>query len=782
MQHSGISEQMSDTSNKNVIDEEVTDVPQAVCEALVKVLKEGVDVQRCAAAKALGSLKHNDSVQPLIEALLDEDPDVRADVAEALSRIKDPSASEQLLANFIDDPDTDVKRYALRALVDMRYAPTQEWLEKLLREEEDEIQWDLVDFFDREWDDREDFRLLAVEGLGIFKGTDAIKDITAVLDDEFAQDMTEVAFRTLINIGGQGIATVGKYLVEGDDRQRRRAAAALAASAAPDAEALTTVALQDKSLEVRLFAARALAARSSDDPRLRLILADTNAQARAEAIHLCGANNPEWIARLIDDKHSAVQIAALEVLAKNPDICSGMAVIEAVRERIVGKKDAPSPDGVVTAALKAYAAIGAKDALEHLTAIAEDTSRVEEVRLAAVEGLAIVGGEAATIALTQLAADSLRHVRLNSLAALVGIAERKDSADENATKALFAALHGELVSPEEPEPAETETEEASDDPVAEETVDASAEDVAPDAALEDADGERVVEDDAPAEIGLVEELDDVEPDVGPMSTLDAVIAANEQVEVFKGGEEVELNADDLEMLENVKIGGGRNRGRIHVPHPYDDVRRFAARVMGDLRRDDAAVELASCLRDPDQDLAVTAADSIARIAHRGTPLPYETVQALIFAFRTGERDLRMQALRGLANDTGGKGPGLLADGLKDEDAFVRIEALRGLGNRRCAGQEVTDMLSVDHGEVRLCAARAIANTQAPDVLDTLANYAFAFEAVHRRQAAGMMKDIDADGASVRMINIIGDEKSSRLWQAAAEVLHTLHNEDVEVNV
>jgi HEAT repeat protein len=45
---------------------------------LSEILLEGVDVHRCAAARALGQIGDPQSADALQKALLDEDPDVRA--------------------------------------------------------------------------------------------------------------------------------------------------------------------------------------------------------------------------------------------------------------------------------------------------------------------------------------------------------------------------------------------------------------------------------------------------------------------------------------------------------------------------------------------------------------------------------------------------------------------------------------------------------------------------------------------------------------------------------
>ena len=58
---------------------------------LSELLSDGADVHRCAAARALGKIGHPAAVDPLLNALLDEDPDVRAIVITGAIRSKFPS-------------------------------------------------------------------------------------------------------------------------------------------------------------------------------------------------------------------------------------------------------------------------------------------------------------------------------------------------------------------------------------------------------------------------------------------------------------------------------------------------------------------------------------------------------------------------------------------------------------------------------------------------------------------------------------------------------------------
>ncbi len=63
---------------------------------------------RLSAADALGNIKSMIAVQPLINALKDEDSDVRWSAAEALGNIKSETAVQPLI-NALKDKDEDVR-------------------------------------------------------------------------------------------------------------------------------------------------------------------------------------------------------------------------------------------------------------------------------------------------------------------------------------------------------------------------------------------------------------------------------------------------------------------------------------------------------------------------------------------------------------------------------------------------------------------------------------------------------------------------------------------------
>ena len=89
-----------------------------VVDVLAALLRDGVDVHRCGAARALGEIKSDQATEVLLEALLDEDEDVRTDAAEALAVIGDQRASKQLLEK-VKVPDLEESAvYKLRKHVE----------------------------------------------------------------------------------------------------------------------------------------------------------------------------------------------------------------------------------------------------------------------------------------------------------------------------------------------------------------------------------------------------------------------------------------------------------------------------------------------------------------------------------------------------------------------------------------------------------------------------------------------------------------------------------------
>ncbi len=177
--------------------ENVVALKADVVTALAGLLGQAPDVVRCAAARALGVLGSEAAVEALVAALLDEDEDVRTDAAGALARLGSPAADKQLLENLIGDPCCDVKAAAMGALAGSKNSDVVPWLCRLVAGRDEEIVWDEEAFFDQDWDDWVDLQVGAIEALADLGSADAVPVIVAALDDEYAQDITEVTFKNM---------------------------------------------------------------------------------------------------------------------------------------------------------------------------------------------------------------------------------------------------------------------------------------------------------------------------------------------------------------------------------------------------------------------------------------------------------------------------------------------------------------------------------------------------------------------------------------------------------
>ena len=84
--------------------------------AIARHLHKGEDVVRCAAARALGAIGDEKAAPALVDALLDEDPDVRTDAMAALVHCARPEDADAIRRSLLGDPVKEVKVFAIEAL------------------------------------------------------------------------------------------------------------------------------------------------------------------------------------------------------------------------------------------------------------------------------------------------------------------------------------------------------------------------------------------------------------------------------------------------------------------------------------------------------------------------------------------------------------------------------------------------------------------------------------------------------------------------------------------
>lgn len=716
---------------------------EAVCQVLARILGDGVDVHRCLAAQALGRIGGAVAVQPLVAALLDEDEDVRTDAAEALAGLADPQAGKQLLENLLGDPCAEVKLAAIDGLAKLQDGQAVPWLRRMVKGRDAEIVWDEDEFYASGWDDWVDIQIRAVSALADLNAAEAVPDIVAAIWDEDAQDMTEAAFKALARMGLPGIEALACILDEDSVRLRRRAAAALAATDSEEAAVPLDRALSDPSAAVRLAALRVRAAHFPADGRLLALLADPDAAVRSEAVALCGAHHPKLFPALLDDASESVQVAALAVLAGPGAFATDETLTTKLRDKL-GVETA----GVAAAAARAFAAIAPQSGLADLIGMLIDTGRPLDARLGALQGLALIGGEQAVASLISVMDDEARAVRLEAMSALARLAQA-EAWPNAAGVALLAALRGRYA---------PKSNDDGEERVAIPAMEASAAIETPLPGMSPKSGD-----------------DDT---VFPTSTLNAILndtpEAREILDLPDEG--VELTPADMERLALAK----RIKRKARVPVLpkvvlHEDIRRFAARVLGDLPHGEVARELAAALEADDAEVRLAAADSLARIGSRLSPLPGNVADAVTAAVQTADRDLKLLLIRALAACEGGGIGGMLIRYLSDGDPFVRREAVCALARLGRVRGEITALLNDPDPAVRLCAAEAIAGAGNGEAVKLLVQFAFSFEGYHGRVAARLLRNLDAARASALFIDVLRDPERRRIWSVAIEALAELNS-------
>ncbi len=110
---------------------------------IARHLQSENEVVRCLAAKALGHIGSDLAADALVAALMDPDPDVRADAMEALVTCARPRDAAPVCRSLIGDPVQEVKIAALRVLARLGDRESIALIRRLaLDRAEDTVSWE----------------------------------------------------------------------------------------------------------------------------------------------------------------------------------------------------------------------------------------------------------------------------------------------------------------------------------------------------------------------------------------------------------------------------------------------------------------------------------------------------------------------------------------------------------------------------------------------------------------------------------------------------------------
>ncbi len=315
-------------------------VPETVGRELLKLLKDPVPEVRAAALRGMKAWSHQGGLpdtEPVIAALRDRSPQVRAAAAAAFEGANDPRAVSPLIT-ATRDPDAGVREQAVKALGWLRNPRARDAFVAALKDGSVEV------------------RRAAAAGLSQLKLPDTAPALITALGDP-------------------------------DPEVRRTAAWALSQVPSPEAAEPLRAALQDRDYHVRGTVAEAIGNRR--DPgaavALRPLLSDPEARVRGAAAMALGKLGDERsvvpIIALLDDPGRGVAMAAAAALGwlKDPRAVPALLrLMEAAKGREVQEVG------------RALGDIGDPSALDGLVAMAR--SSVPERRWSAVEAIGRING------------------------------------------------------------------------------------------------------------------------------------------------------------------------------------------------------------------------------------------------------------------------------------------------------------------------------------------------------------------------------------------------------
>lgn len=598
--------------------------PPEAFEILVRHLCRGDEVIRCAAAKALGKLADSKAAPALIQALLDEDPDVRTDVMESLIVCARPDDGSAIVRSLAGDPVKEVKIFAIRALAHLNDHTSLPLIRRLAKERaEDEVSWEDDTGM---WDDWLDVQIAAIQALGNLQPSNAIDDLLEARADEMGQELDDVIFPTLAEIADGGVVALLGFLRDHNPK-----------TLLPMRDLL----LADQSPEVRKLAIPAVnpASTTASDLTRR----DPDIEVRKAALRAFGRHRLDLLQAALEDPNESIQAIALKMITDSShdhlptDLADNVQAWMAIA-------DIP----LATIAAELLPQLRGDSAGPPLCRIAEMTDRPLDVRIAALTALSDTSGPQLIETLSRCLSDPMSQIRAAALASLASLAEKRGHVNQHdSAQVLTDAIRGNFGTNAVPHPLVFEQE--SD-------LGATKVDGGPGHVKITPDGEVVTGDADPTVI----------EGYFPQSTLDAV-----QTISFPGNQQP---SDRQKPMKR----------RVPIDGPSDiatDIRLVALAMAQDCGSKLITTAMIAALTDDKPSVRAAAFRSLAR---RSGTIEQSVVALIEDALEDPEAAIRHDAARILEHVSPDRIDARLSLLLEDEDSMVRSIAIGRLGKQEPA--------------------------------------------------------------------------------------------------
>lgn len=744
-------------------------VKQQAVDAIIKALNTGDEVVRCASAQALGLIGDKEAVPSLMDHAMDMDVDVAMDAIEALGLIGDKESLPLLIEGLNKADDPDLRINAADAIGRLGGEDAVDALIHALTmdiDTQDEDGWEFS------WD----INMKAVDGLGRIGDERAVEPMVIMLDDENAIDDEARITASICLCGEKGVQAIVKRLKDHENsRSRRRAAMALGSVDSDIARDALADALLDEDADVRLYAARSLAASNNGAylVPLLMLLKDQEAEVRAEAVRLSaqlgGERATEKIRPMLNDEALEVSVAACKVLGEMKDAESVEKLLSLLAE---GKQN------VRIAAVEAIGAISDESACEPLLNALLGSNMDEFVRSTIPAALLSMVNDDVLAAFRTAVGDDQQAVRGAAMMAL------KEINSPEAQEILLAALRGELLAePEVPEAVESEV--ADSDAVESESVEAeTAAENSVDAGSEADEAEVLAasDDEATASPDESQEVasQEQEEEEWTGSTLDAIENDNTAALAFVEN----LNADfpvpdELQQYvtiadDNIEKSEKRKRkGKRLAIAPHQDVRMFAARALVSCKSEVVIDALLSCLDENEsQDLRREAIRSLGELGDAGV------VDQLLPLLSDVDRNLRFEAIHALGKLGSDSARDGILEHLIDEDQLIRLAAVEVMSG--FSGDEVVDALcrhlnSEIQTGIKYACAKSLAGIGDKRAVTNVVEATFMDGGDQCVEVGRVLRDFEPDVATSDLVAVLHDESRTDNHRAAVDALREIYS-------